>query len=260
MPGRQVADVIFCLDASGSMGPCIDGVKRHIGSFVSGLKSDNQQTWDLRLSFLAYCAGENDGGGCTFGFQWMDAKAAGMGLIDALYRPDERQGGSSQFWTSEISEFVAKLDAVRVYGDEAPLVALDTALDFPWRSEKDSHRVVVVLTDESLETGVMVPEQIAVIPKLIQKLHSLRVKLFIVAPSSDAFDSLCAADRCEYETVSDAHTGLMNVDFKKILGAIGKSVSVSVGDLQQITPSKPATRGLFGQAQWVPSNVVITGD
>ena len=38
MSTKGTADVVFCLDASGSMGPCIEGVKSHIASFVDGLK------------------------------------------------------------------------------------------------------------------------------------------------------------------------------------------------------------------------------
>ena len=37
MSTKGTADVIFCLDASGSMGPCIEGVKSHIAGFAEKL-------------------------------------------------------------------------------------------------------------------------------------------------------------------------------------------------------------------------------
>ena len=51
---KGVADVVFCLDASDSMKPCIDGVRTHIGSFLDGLKSDQQRARDVRFDFVAH--------------------------------------------------------------------------------------------------------------------------------------------------------------------------------------------------------------
>ena len=255
MPGRQVADVVFCIDASGSMGPCFDALREHIQSFVIGLEADGQFNWDLRLSFLAYSAGEASGGG-VFGFRSLDLRD--MELIKALYQHSDAQSNAGRFFTTDIEEFTAKLNKVKVGGDEATFVALDTALDFPWRAEGLCHRVVIVMTDEALETGVQVPWQIAKIPDLIEKLHTLRVKLFIVGPSSDAFDAISAADRSEYQILQDVHDGLKNADFKQILGEIGKSVSVS--NMQGVAPPDKVRRGLFDQGKWSAGNTKITGD
>lgn len=253
MPGSQVADVIFCLDASGSMGPCFDALRKHVQAFVRGLESSGQSVWDLRIGLLAYSAGNSRHGG-VFSFQGLTH--SGMDLVTPLYHSKGAQN-AIQYFTSNISDFTAALETVDVNGDEATFVALDTALDFPWRESAACHRVVIVMTDEALETGVQVREQANKVPQLIEKLHALRVKLFIVGPASDAFDAICAADRSEFQVLDNAHDGLKNADFKQILGEIGKSVSVSA--LQGQTAPVRVDRALFGQDKWKAVATRITG-
>ena len=254
MAGRQVADVVFCLDASGSMGPCFGALRDHVQSFVGGLQSGGQSPWDLRLEFVAYNAGEAPSGG-VFGFR--TCRQQNMDVFNMLYhRPT--QTSSDPFFTKATREFSEALQKVDVGGDEATFVALDTALDLPWRESAACHRVVILMTDEALETGIYVREQVSKIPDLIEKLHALRVKLFIVGPSSDAFDALSAADRSEYQLLQQAHDGLQQADFKQLLGEIGKSVSVST--LQNVAAPPRAKRALFGQNTWTGSNTAITGD
>src|SRR5688572_3919910 len=59
MTTKRVADVVFCIDASNSMQPCIDAVRKNLAQFVSGLQSGGQSTWDVRFDFLAHQASEN---------------------------------------------------------------------------------------------------------------------------------------------------------------------------------------------------------
>ncbi len=238
------------------MGPCFDALRKHVQSFVRGLESGGQFVWDLRLDFLAYHAGESRSGG-VFGFRSLYQRD--MSLIDGLYRQKGLQTASGKFFNSNLGEFCKGLETVDVSGDEATLIALDTALDFPWREAVGCHRIVVVMTDEALETGVMVRQQVAQIDAMIEKLHTLRAKLFIVGPASDAFDAISAADRSEYQTLDNAHDGLKTANFQQILESIGKSVSVSA-TLQTPSAKSGVRRGLFGQEKWGSSNEYIMGD
>jgi len=255
MAGRKTADVIFCLDASGSMGPCFEELKDTVQNFVKGLESGLQVTWDVRFDFLAYQAGEVEGRG-VFEFRTLKIPH-GMEVLKALYHGSGQQGGGS-FFTSSIPEFCEGLKKVNVGGDEASFIALDTALDFPWRPDNACHRVVILMTDEELETGVLVDQQKAKIPELISKLTALRVKLYLVGPSSSSFAELCSADKCEYMEVSDGHDGLKNADFAELMSDIGKSVSVSASSLQ-MAPTIPPPKGLFGQPSWVASQLSLSG-
>jgi len=248
---RQVADVVFCIDASNSMGPCISAVRAHISDFVSGLEAGSQTRWDLRVDFLAYQAGDSANGKGVFYQQ--SVHHDGMDLVRALYG----QGGRRKFFTADISQFCSALSKISVRGDEASFVALDTCLDFPWREAAACHRVVILLTDEPLETGVCKKAQLQKLPDLIEKIQALRVMLFLVGPQSAAFDALCAVDKSEYQVIDQTGSGLAQTDFRKVLAHIGKSVSMSVPYGQQKV--QRVARGLFGQAEWSASNERIVG-
>ncbi|MBN2584530.1 MAG: VWA domain-containing protein, partial [Planctomycetes bacterium] len=178
MSTRRVADVIFCLDASASMQPCIQAVRRHIGDFVRGLHSDPQSTWDVRLDFVAHSASE-DADATVFRQRSLHNES----VVGALYAGSQ----SARFFTTDVEQFSRGLNDVEVSGNEAPLVALDTCLDFPWRDAAECHRVVILMTDEPLESGVLVNDQLQMLPAVIDKIQKLRVMLFIVAPPSDGF-------------------------------------------------------------------------
>jgi hypothetical protein len=206
------------------------------------------------LDFLAYNAGESSGSTAfsLCSLYQNDSES----LIRGIYGRSDQAAGA-RFFTTDLDEFCRGLDWVQVNGDEASFVALDTALDYPWREIVACHRVIVLMTDEALETGVYVRQQLSAIPNLIEKIHALRVKLFLIGPSSSAFDQICAADRSEYQVMQDAHDGLKNSDFTNLLGEIGKSVSVST--LQAVPTIATIRKALFGQDTWVAIQVRITG-
>lgn len=239
MSTRGAADIVFCLDASGSMAPCFDAVRRHIGDFIQGLESNRQTAWDWRIDFVAHCAGAAGGA-----YVCEQRSLFESDLCGALYGRRQQAG---RFFTKDLEEFKRGLAAVEVNGDEAPLAALDFCLDFPWRDAAACHRVVILMTDEAVEDGVLVEEQRRLLAKLIDKLQRLRVLLFIVAPSSAIFDELSRADKSEYEVVDVSGDGLAQVDFRQVLSAVGKSVSVAS---RQAGKTDGVERGLFGQASW----------
>ena len=55
MAGRETADIVFCVDVSGSMRPAIDGVRKNIEKLVKSLnQTGGQMVWDVRFDYLAY--------------------------------------------------------------------------------------------------------------------------------------------------------------------------------------------------------------
>ena len=54
MAGRQTADIVFCMDASGSMRNAFSGVRDNVIKLVESLKADLQWNWGVRSDFLAY--------------------------------------------------------------------------------------------------------------------------------------------------------------------------------------------------------------
>ena len=242
MSTSKTADIVFCIDASSSMQPCFSNLQKSIGAMVAGL-TGGQSTWDVRFEFIAHSACEN--GTMRHNSIYND------GAIDGLY-----QSTQAKFFAESTTEFAGRLAAIEMVGDEAMLVALDTALDLPWRDASKCHRVVILLTDEPFESGVYIDAQRDKIAQIIKKIQDLKVLLFIVAPESAIYDQLSQVDKSEYEVLSSNNDGMANVDFSKLLASIGKSVSVS--NLQETRPPV-VERGLFGQASWGATNEAMSG-
>ncbi|MFO0963733.1 MAG: vWA domain-containing protein [Phycisphaerales bacterium] len=246
MPGRGVADVIFCLDSSSSMKPTFDAVRKHVVDFLEGLKSDGQTAWDVRFDFVSHAASQS-GGGTVMRHQSLFEPR----LWAALYGANSQ---SSRFFTRDLEEFRRGISALAAQGDEANFIALDFCLDLPWRMEADCHRIVVMLTDEPLETGLEVPEQREKTRALIDKIHGLGVKLFIVGPESSGYNELAMANGSEYEVVS-RDAGLASSDLGRLLRQIGKSVSASRA--QSVRAG--VRRAIFGQDRWSPTSASTFG-
>jgi hypothetical protein len=233
MSTKGTADVVFCLDASASMGPCIEGVKSHIAGFVDGLKGGGQQSWDLRLDYVAHWA-------------WPGRESLHMeslhepNLINALYQTSSE----ARLFTSDIEEFKRGLNGVELGGDEASLVALDSCLDFPWRPAGECHRVVIFMTDEPTSGGDQAGRQQSQLAALMQKIMDLRVMLFVVGPECPVYEELSEVDKSEYEVIA----GLASINFDELMSGIGKSVSVSQTSQQSAEPT--VQRELYGQSTW----------
>ncbi len=245
---RGVVDVVFCLDASGSMAPCIDAVRRNLGAFLDALAGDANRKIDCRLDFLVHSCGED--GGLV---RSKSLRKSGEDLVRALYGQPAQPHA---FFTADREAIRAGLRDVEVYGDEAMLVALDMCLDFPWRPQAGCHRVVVLLTDEPLESNAMWQAQQQRLDAVIDKVQRLGVKLYLVGPASPGLDTLAEADKCLFQKAAQTYDGLGSLDFAKVLGQIGKSVSASV---LQARPEAGVKRALFGQDQWVASDDTIRG-
>jgi len=230
------------------MKPCIDGVKAHISSFLEGLQADKQRRWDVRFDFLAHFTVIGEGGTIGHAHFSLFHNDFDNHALDALYSSQQSQKG--RFFTTDIEQFKRGLDDVDVMGDEGPLVALDSCLDFPWRKAGECHRVIIFMTDEPFETSSNPEMESQFLEDLQQKTQDLRVLLFIVAPDSDVYEELAEVDKSEYEAVESRSAGLADVDFRKLLSGIGKSVSVSTANQQGTVIEKKVKRGLFGQTTW----------
>ena len=391
MAGNYQADIVFVIDASRSMEPCIEGVKRHISSFTDVFRNDPNSMWNLRFDFIAHddttmetrdagvdkdfrdrvisaggmyddvdirfsliwnnlndldlhvittsgeeisfskkhssCGGKLDVDRNVTGetrqpvenIRWPRGKApkgnyqvfvrnykfhesdeaptnyrleavvggdikhfsgtisphgetgqeSDIYIVEFYYSGKTHQADSGsgkfrarsifesdllkglykkqgRFFTDDIKTFQNALAEVKTGDNEAPLVALDCALDFPWRDSKSCRRIVIFMTDEAVEGGNRLAEARSKLDSIIKKIHGLKVLLYIVTPESKVYDQLSSADKCEWEVVEEGD-GLASVDFSKLLGNIAKSISKS-GTSQLSQNGIP--KALFGQDSW----------
>ena len=234
-----MADIVFCIDASGSMRPCIDGVRANVRQFLDGISSAAQMPWDLRFDFLAHQCSEEPGGEFVTGLY--TTELANMRAIKSLYT----QSGTGLF-TTNVNTFSQALSTVPVEGDECTLMALDMCLDFPWRTASGCRRIVILLTDEPIESGAWLDKSRKLLPKVIDKIHQLKVMLFMMSPASDIMERLSAVDKAIWREVSTGE-GLGEVDLAQVLQDISKSISKSQRPLGTIPE---VSRALFGQDRW----------
>jgi hypothetical protein len=245
---RGVVDVVFCVDASASMAPCLGSLRKNLGAFLDGLGGAWNRGYDCRLDFLAHSC---DVSGSVV--RSMTLRNEGAKLLANLYGPNPNP---ASFFTTEPASIRVALEDISPLGDEAMLVALDTCLDFPWRSRSGCHRVVALLTDEPLEANAAAVDQKRMIGPLIDKIQALGVMLFLVAPRSAGYEELAEADKSQYQQVAQAHDGLGSLDFSRVLSHIGKSVSTAS---LSIGRERTIHRALFGQDRWGATSTEIKG-
>ena len=233
----QNVDIVFVVDASESMSPCFEQLRKHFQSLLAPLR---QAKFKARFGLVAHAAGR-DRGGIVYDHHFIGG--AGHSFLKDLYGQSPR---ASDFFTDDPDKFCQVLQSLKPQGNENTLLALDIALDFPFGSLQNTKRVVAVLSDEKLEDGIEGDVPISKIPELVQKIQARHVQLFASMPSSDGANLLAEVDRSEFEPV-DGGDGLARVDFKLLLGQMGKSISIP--SLQ--TVGEPLfKRALFGQDAW----------
>jgi hypothetical protein len=222
------------------MSHCIEAVKAHVGDLVRGLAGSAQDSWDVRLDFIAHSATAKQGhdhGHLRHLSVCLDS------AWHALYK-----AGQGRLFTTDVREFVEGLARVTTKGDEATLVALDFCLDFPWRPAAECHRVVIMLTDEPFEQGLWCDWQRQHAEKLLDKIEKLKVLLYFAAPASAMYSRLAQVQRSEFFEQKGQGDGLARLDFARLFDVIGQSVSGS--RLQQVRGDEGVERGIYGQANW----------
>jgi len=248
MAGKNCADIVFCIDVSISMDPCLEGVCEHVGKLVEGLASNGQTDWDVRFDFLAFSDGME--GACTgiTNHFYRSVFQNSVEIIRAIYHNGDKQ----KFFTRDVKKFKKALgDTGTFYSQQHPQ-ALDIAADFPWRPSDSCHRVIILLTDDiscRRSDNLFTQERL---DALVNKIQRKRIKLFMVAPEDPFYGTLGSIDRSVYDPCPSRNLTPESIDFKELLSNIGKSVSTS----QYVDNGDTEPEPIYGQQNWplVPHN------
>ena len=201
---KGVADIVFCLDASGSMGPVIDAVKNNIDTFVRSLKDANPNNpvdWQARV------------------IGYRDLTCDNEPLIDRF-----------NFVTSA-DEVKTQLDQITADGGgDEPESTFDVialaAKTSTWRAV--SHRTIVIFTDATpreIDTKSSANTGITDLALLKQFLMEKHIKLFLFGQQCPQYDQLKDLPKASITQYASAITDLPQVDFKALMDQIGKTVS-----------------------------------
>ncbi|HYP89548.1 MAG TPA: vWA domain-containing protein [Polyangiaceae bacterium] len=195
---KGVADIVFVVDVTGSMAPCIDALRKNIEAFIDSLSHGDGNNVaavrDWRGKVVGYRdieSAESDGlpwiedhpfvrDAAALKSQLASLKAGGGGdepesLLDALYK-------------------VASM----------PAVPKGSQADDPtkWRYRSDAARVVIVFTDASFKETMSLPEaKGGSLQDVANVVMANRVILSIFAPNFDGYDRLSQIDKSEWEVV-----------------------------------------------------------
>ena len=240
MPAPNV-DIVFVVDASASMTPCFDKLRRNLGALVRSMEGYVSR---IHFGLVAHSAW---GDSCQHTF------LCGSDHEDLLrlYQSNIPYEVLREMYFTENSEhFCALLERIETCGNEDSLVALDIALDFPFGHLAQTKRVIALFSDEPFETGNVCEEHNRFIPELVQKIHDRRVLLYCAVPDGPGIRELSKADGSEVTIVEDGNSGLEKINFQVLLTQMGQSISRS---LLQAGEERDYKRALFGQNAWPAS-------
>jgi len=184
---KYKADIVFVIDNSQSMDPVKQEINRHIEKFTEQLQNKNV---NYRIGFVFY----------------------GHDVILLKHL------------TEDVNEFINSLEKAKSADtgwNEFTLPALDLAADFNWR--KNSHRYIVVFTNEDIYGGYEADEQVAKFDWLLEKLKKLNIKVFYIGAECDYYKRFKDIPGSFYMTTKD----FKDIDFDELFDSIVKSISQS---------------------------------
>lgn len=219
---RGVVDIVFLMDATGSMEECIDALKANVTTFVDSMCEPSQQNpvKDWRVKVVGFRDFHEDDEPLVDN-PFVKEPAAISSQLAAL----EAMGGGD--------EPESLLDAIYHVAHMGQTDKSVQELDpNKWRYRSQAARVVIIFTDATYhpttkEGGTLCDINFACIAN--------RIHLFIFAPELDCFDDLCCIDRSEHEAIAimEGESAAAAFErftkdptaFKKAMEQLGKSVS-----------------------------------
>lgn len=190
---KGVADIVFLLDATGSMGPCINAVKQNIKTFVQTFTSPNPNGAAIVRDWRAKVMGYRD-------LDYTDFPA----IVDNPF-------------TSDAAELEEQLDRLNADGGgdepESLLEALYMLANMPasvgseglqpekWRPVNSGRRFVIVFTDAPFKEPLRLPKD-ATLDTVIVSLMTAKIVLHMFAPATLArFGTLEEVDKALWHKV-----------------------------------------------------------
>jgi len=223
---KGVVDIVFLLDVTGSMQPCIDALKNNISTFIDTLTIKGPNNESPVKHWRAKAVG------------YRDFRTDRDAFVDAPFVEDP-------------ASLKAQLAALIAEGGgdepESLLDALHRVASMPatgkgslleadkWRYRSEAARVVIAFTDASYHPTMEQPKG-GTVSDVINALHSNRIILNLFAPEMPCHDELSKADKSDYFPIPTKGKNPVEAleeftrdqkNFRKTLEALAKSVSKS---------------------------------
>ncbi len=140
MPAPNV-DMVFVIDASESMRPCFEGLRKNIKSLINPMQGyiSRMRFGVVTHSIVTYLEG-------GYGYQ-MAIFAAPNNSTNCLGSHYFQAMSNDALFSDNINELIQFLDKISPNGDEDSLLALDCALDFPFGPVSNTKRIVALFSE-----------------------------------------------------------------------------------------------------------------
>jgi hypothetical protein len=222
---RGVVDIVFLIDATGSMDPCIDALKTNISIFVDSMttKSQTNPVRDWRAKVVGYR-------------DFLDTAAPPLEDNPFVTDPEKLKLQLSSLKAyGGGDEPESLLDAIHIVANMGQSDRSAQELDpYKWRYRSGAARVVIVFTDATYHTTT---KEGGTLDDINLSCTSNRILLFIFAPELSCYDDLASIDKSEYEPIEIEGTespvqALVRYTqdteaFRQAMEMLGKSVSAS---------------------------------
>ena len=197
------ADVVFCIDGTGSMRQCIENLKNHISDFVESLNSGNNVFINWRLRTITYKDLE-------FGEQIQ----------------------TSNHFVTKVEDFQSQLTTVRVGGggSDGPESTLDAIIYAAKTSDwREAHKIIVVFTDartKEIHSSTKDIYGIHDMDELRKYLMDNHIKLFLWGKDDRHYNDLKIVPKAEITIMANPHAELSSeVNMADLLTLMGKTLS-----------------------------------
>ncbi|HEX8308083.1 MAG TPA: VWA domain-containing protein [Allosphingosinicella sp.] len=195
---KGVADIVFVVDISGSMAPCIDALRQNIETFVGSLSSGDANNAapvkDWRAKVVGYRdieAAESEGLPWIVDNDFVRDPAELKSQLAAL----QANGGGDE--PESLLDTLYKVATMEATAKGAQGVEAGK-----WRYRSDAARVVVVFTDASFKETMSIPEaKGGSLQDVANVVMANRIILSLFAPNFEGYDRLSQIDKSEWEVV-----------------------------------------------------------
>jgi hypothetical protein len=193
---KGIVDVVFLIDATGSMSPCINALKNNIETFVSSLttRDANNATpiRDWRARVVGYRDFEVDSQPILDN-PFVTTVDALRGQLAALHA----DGGGD--------EPESLLEALYAVASMPASPKGEPARPDAWRHKTTAARVVIVFTDASFKEPLMQPRG-AKLEDVFHVITGNRIILSIFAPDLPCYERLAEVDKAEWNVITGGAT------------------------------------------------------
>lgn len=226
---KGIPDIVFLLDASGSMTKCLRAVTDNIAAFVDTLSSPDANGGvlikDWRIRVIGYRDKDFDGS-----HWWLDNPfTSDVATVKSHLVALEAKGGHDEPESLLDAMYTVSQWPVAEKGAAAPAQC--------WRHRHDAARVVVVFTDASAKQDFTSADgSRGSVSDLINHYNAMRLKVILFAPDAPVYGDLSSMSGLEWDPIGtlDADPQQALVDFtsdvskfRKVMEALAKSIATA---------------------------------